>query len=546
MSKIFGEETVDVPIFNGLGMTGIASDTHCTKFNNLVKVGEQELVIREDFVLIQDLALNVVRTIPITDPVPRNIAKKDFEIFTAVGSQTVDSPSLLCCCDNATILNVSWLNCNATTPINTTQTLPAAHGVKAFCQFRDRYYASNGTSNIFRLYNFTTVPATALSVTDVAAVGVNHLIAFKNRIFGFTKNRIYFTDLPAIGLYPETWNIAVNFIDLPSYDFDITIHSVKVYRDKVYMFTDKGVYYLQANGDPLNWAIQLISANFPVYDRDSVCVNKNIIFFTDQSNIYMFDGSKFERLPDTRGLFYDYAGVAQTYDIVNLFAYEEGFIAVRATYSNNAGNYQSGLNEVYYYDLNIWSTISVGINAPGSIDNSGRILKIGASFQPYRGKYASSYIYYLGSSQIVQRCIFLDTGQWLGDILSTNHAGARLIKYVRIESPLIPTRTRFFTKIKFLILYGIINLADAVDLALNGVNLTATEMDPSIKTFKFPSSVTATGGSAFSRKHARYLTIDGDITSNRTSNPGTIPSLVILGIQAVINTDNRDVTDVIT
>lgn len=539
---VFGEETVDVPIFNGLGMTGIDSDTHCTRFQNLTKVGEKELIIREDLILIQDLGTSpaALRTIPVTDPIPRNILKRDVEVFTAVGSQTVDSPSLLSCMDNATTLSVTWLNCNATTPISTVQTLPAAHGVKAFCQFRDRYYASNGSTNIFRLFNFTTVPATALSVTDVAAVGVNHLIAFKNRIFGFTKNRIYFTDLPAIGLYPETWNIAVNFIDLPSYDFDITIHTVKVYRDKIYIFTDKGIYYLQANGDPLNWSVQLISANFVVHDRDSVCVNKNLVFLTDQVNVYMFDGSKFERLPDTRGLFYDYWGAGETYDIVNLHPYEEGFLAVRLLYANTAGNYTAFGGEVFYYDMDIWSTINVGANAFGYIDG-GSVLKAGTSFQPYRGKFASSYIFYYKSPTTL-RCLFLDSGKWLGDILSTNHAGARTTKYLRLESPIINIRTRFFTKIKFLLLYGILNMADTVYMELNGHPLVGADMDSSIRTFKAPTDAFGVG-SAFAIKRGRYLTIDSNVTANRTAVVGSKPSVVILGVQAVVNTNNRDVTE---
>ena len=537
---IFGEETVEVDIFKGLSLNVIMKNkSFCERVINLVKTDSKEYTIREDLVLIQDVvfASLALRTIPLTDPIPRNIVKKDIEIFTATGSQTADSPTMLVCVDNAITLKINWLNCNSVTPVSYEQTLPAAHGVKAFCQYKDRYYASNGTSNIFRLATFSIVPATALTVTDLAAVGVNFLVAFKNRIFGFTKNRIYFTDLPAIGLYPETWNLVTNFIDLPSVDFDVTIHNVKVYKDKIYIFTDKGIYYLMANGDPLNWAIQLVTQNFPVYDRDSVCISKNLIFLTDQTAIYTFDGSKFTRISDSIKAVFSLFGAI--YNIVNIYPFEDGILVTQCSFNVTAGNYVStNADKSYYFDFNIWSEITLPVT-----DVSSAILRAGASFLPYRGKPASSYIVYYLLAGTHFKCVFLDSGMWKGDTLSLDHvAGARLQKFIQIVTPALFLEERRYTFYKNWILYGYINQNDPVDLLIGGRTLVSTDMFNGSSVYKAPiSSVTESRYD----KETSVLNIYGNIGSNKTYSAGLfqVPPLVIRKIEVVVNTDSRDTTE---
>jgi len=537
---VWGEETIPVDIFQGLRISEVKSDTYCSEFNNVVKVEESELTVREDLVWIQAPTATYSRAIPTTSPIPRNIGARDLEVFTAVGSPTADSPSLLMFLDDATILNCTWLNCNSLTPSSIVQTCTATHGVKAFVQVRDRYYGSNGSNKIFQISGFTTA-ATPLVFTDIAAVGVNHLLAFKNRVFGFTGNRIYYTDLPGIGLYPDVWNLVTNFIDLPSLDFSVTIHNVRVYKDKIYMFTDKGIYYLQANGDPVNWSVQLISANFPIYDRDSICINKNLIFLTDQSNLYSFDGSNFKKIQNASSLFYDVngssSGTSEFYSIVNVYPYEEGIAVVKQAYAGIAGNYSTLNNYVYYYDLSVWSTLSVNVNAPGSIDTATGTLKIGTNLTPYRGTYASS------KSGPVARCLFLDTGKWLGDRMSTTVGAARVTKYFRIVSPVVKLKSRFFTKIKGLVMYAKFNLADTVSMALNGDAMAiADQQAASVNEIRIRMSTT---GGQFIPQGAAWVTISGDVTPDRT-NAGIIPALRIFGIDAIANLDQRGPSEKIT
>lgn len=539
---VFGEETVELNIFNGLSITEIASEIFCSAFNNIVKTNDKELMIREDFVMLQTLSKNPP-AIPTTEAIPRSTIKKAMEIFTAVGDPTVNSPTMIAAYDDGTTLDCTWLNCNSLTPSSFTQTCPATYGIKAFCQYRDRYYASNGTSKTFRVSNFSIVPATALTMTDLLAVGFNHLLAFRNRIFGFTKNKIYYTALATIGGYPETWDLNLQFIDMPFIDYDGTIHNVKVYRDKIYMFTDKGIYYLQANGDPINWAIQQVSANFPVYDRDSICINKNVIYLTDQSNIFTFDGTKFERLPNIRALFYDVNTSTASAFIVNLYPYEEGIIAFKDLYTTTAPtNYVNVGTACYYYDGDIWTTISIGTgtNVLGTLDTAGEIMRAGVAFTPYRGKYASSYIYYHNDGTNVQRCVFVDTGQWKGDVLDVDHVGGtRITKYLSIIGPSIFMKQRRYVSLKGYYVYAKFNPANTIDLLVGGTTFTAAEVSTGIVTFR------VAGGFRMVKPSGALLIIRGAITPDRT-NANRVPAIIIVGAEAIVNTDNSSTTEVKT
>jgi hypothetical protein len=341
---VFGEETFELPIFAGLGITDRPTDTLCPQLQNMFLSSEKEYRIREDFILIQRTTKTPI-AIGIAQPVPRTLFENNMEVFTAVGIETADTPTILQFFDDGTTRDCRWLNCNAITPTSVVQTLAAGYGVKAFCQYKDRYYASNGTTvgKIFRIQNFVAAGG-ALTVTDLNTItkGVDILLTFRSRVFGIKKNRIYYTDLPAIAGYPEVWNESINVIEIPSVDFDVTVHNAFVYRDKIYMFTDKGIYVLSVNGAPVNWSIQPVSTNYPIYDRDSVCLNKNVIFLTDQQSVTMFDGSQFKPISNNiRSVFHNNNS---SYCWFSVYAWEDGILLTRNSFNAPSGFYTRSTN----------------------------------------------------------------------------------------------------------------------------------------------------------------------------------------------------------
>lgn len=524
---VFGEETVELNIFNGVS----ASIFHkkqdlCSEIINLIKSGPSEYTIREDFLLIQQITQAHTPLDTNYIPKPMSLVQNDIEIFVAIASKTVDSPSLLAC----KAADVTWLNSNAVTPINVVQTI--SKPIKAFCQVRDRYYASNGTTHIFGVSNFSGIPATPLTVTDLVAVGVDLLIPFKNRVFGIKNGRIYWTDLPAIGLYPETWNLVVNFTDMPSVDFDITIHNALVYKDKMYLFTDRGVYYLMANGDPLNWSIQLVSSNYPIFNRDSVCINRNIVFLTDQSALYAFDGSKFTKVSESiKELFYNSKSAFQ---VLKVYPYEDGVILYRIEMEKDitTGTYIYSPDQnrlLYYFDLDIWVTLRLDF-ADNQVEH---VVKIGTYLQPYRSLEPSSFIYYTNSLVANSlRCMHLQSGHWEGDVYSYIHNLGRSPKSFSIKGPYPFLESRNFVKYKRFILYAMINSSDA-PIWLSPTKQLIT-MSPRNAIFNIPTTVEQ--GEFNYRDYA--FNFYGNVGMDDTT-PEYTPPLIITKVEAIVNTDNR-------
>lgn len=542
---VFGEEVVELSIFNGVSPSLYnRKPALCSSLINLVKTGPKELTVREDFVLIQQDPVAIVAIdldgIALEELMSLAMFKN---VFTVIGSSTVDSPTLVVC---GVDRNVTWLNCNSDTPESFTQVMPVNRYIKAFCQFRDRYYGSNGVDQIFKVSNFSTVAATALVSTDLAPVGVDLLITFKNRIFGIKKSRIYFTDLPAIGLYPETWTTAFNFIDIPAVDFDVTIHNAKVFKDKIYLFTNRGIFYLMANGDPINWSVQLVSSSFPIYNRDSVCINRNIVYFTDQNSVFSFDGSKFIKISENiQEIFYNSVARASVFKV---YPYEEGVILHRGDYSGTITYWISLTQDnIYYFNGEIWTII----NIPGGAQQAG-IIKAGNNLLPYRGKTPSSYIYFIDKAINKISCLFLDSGFWKGDCYSTDHVnGTRVDKKVELIGPYPFINSRNFKKIKYFVMYALLNDSDPIFLSAGAITdvVNSAHLFDSADMSNFNSIykiAVSTGDNLKFVPHYTGFAFQGTIGADRTSVNKNTPSLIITKLEAVINSDNRAVSELKT
>jgi hypothetical protein len=299
------------------------------------------------------------------------------------------------------------------------------------------------------------------------------------------------------------------------------------------MFTDKGIYVFNVSGSPTNWSIQLVSSNYPIYDRDSVCLNKNLIFLTDQQQVTMFDGSEFTSIGgNIRSLFHNYT---TPYAWFNIYAWEEGIILCRNTFINTGGNYavptQTNVDKrVLYYNLAMWAEIEWFPTVCAT-------LKCGRNLIPYRGKTASSWIYGIQGTNS-QICFFYDGGLWKGDTMTTDHTsgGVRYRKPVALESSAPFLLDRSNKKYKFIDVYGYLNDVNTAGqiLSMNGEPVSNLSDGQSI--FRVP--VDSTLGSQFKALTAAPLLISGTIDKSLSGD--NYPPFLIMGADLVYNQDNRN------
>jgi hypothetical protein len=545
---VFGEETVKIPMQFGLDPVGIpVSEKSFNILTNLIRTEDNSLAIREDFLMLMDVA-KTPRVLPVTTGiVPKNTSERDMEVFTATGSASVNTPSLLMCFDDGTTRDVNWVNYNnVPTPQITTQTIATARGIKAFCQYKDRYYASNVTDTIFRVSNFTTAGG-ALTITDLVAIaGVNILISFKNRIFGIFKNRIYYTDLPAIGGYPETWSSSLNFVDMPTSDLDLTIYNALVYKDRMYLFTDRGVYYFSANGAPINWSIQLVSPDYPIYHRDSVCLNKGFIFLTNQVRVFAFNGVTFKDVTGSlTGLYRLWGSTGAT--IVKLYPYDNGIIAESISYGIIT-NYTRAGSRIFYFDLVGWTELDLNSGTfitAGGTNFQGEILRAGINLQPYKSKLGSSYIAYKNSNTS-HRAIYLDKNRFLGDAWNTSHVdNVRTSKKFSFSSPSPFVANKKNVRFKYWSIFGYFN--DTAQKMNIGAEDMYGQISTPVPTSKFAAYSQYIKGAVLDdqglfnapfKHNVTSLYVFGEALTEPSS--ASSPSIIFEKLEAVVNSDNKD------
>jgi hypothetical protein len=195
---------------------------------------------------------------------------------------------------------------------------------------------------------------------------VQFLVVFRDRIFGFAYDRIFYTELATTGGYPENWNGANNVISMPSLGSRI-INAI-AHNDRIYIFTTDGVYQLYAIGSPSTWSISLITSTIRIKTRNNVALVRDIFIYTDQHSVYSFNGTSSQEIgepirhaltasnidPDTFSIRSGPTGFS-------IHPYRDGFILALTYTSPSSGSWKYFASPIYYYfNGTSWSRIDFG------------------------------------------------------------------------------------------------------------------------------------------------------------------------------------------
>lgn len=230
-------------------------------------------------------------------------------------------------------------------------------------QYRDRFYfVTAGGIRRFSGLSFvapaTTAAAYTEAVVEATITSLSGLIFHKTRLFGWIDNRVKFTDEVTVGGYPETWNVAANFFDLPS-DGAPTIHAMFNINGMLYIFSEDGVYTASIYGSPVNWTVKAYDKSLLINDPRKICQSRNgIVYYSDGSTVYAYNGERSIevgqpikdalRYPESSG------GIAH-----KIFPFENGII-VNVLHYTSGGDLMFG--KLYYFDGNLWTEITIGTN----------------------------------------------------------------------------------------------------------------------------------------------------------------------------------------
>jgi len=230
--------------------------------------------------------------------------------------------------------------------------------------YRDRLYGGS-SSGIKRVsgwnFNAASVPVETLLATSPA--NTKGLIFFKSRLFGWVRNRLHWTDEITVGGYPETWNTAVNFADIPSYSTP-TIHNIHIMNNTMYLFCQDGVYTLQVYGPPSSWVLKKVFPGIKTFSTgDSILSSDgSFIYYTDRRSVFAFNGeSVFEIGIPIKEIF-----TWSSYFIVTqLNVFQKGFLLTIQQVEQYVDGFalnRAITSRVFYYTGTVWTEITIGVN----------------------------------------------------------------------------------------------------------------------------------------------------------------------------------------
>lgn len=148
---------------------------------------------------------------------------------------------------------------------------------------RDVYYIA--PPKMYRIDSYSLAQCTLTNGGVCAAV-------YHDRIFTAQKNRIYYCK----ALYGSEWKderYKGGYIDL-HYNEAGDILGLRAYKDKLYIFHERGISVLRALGDELNFKINYLPMKCGSFIAGSLAAcGENLAYFTDRG-LYLFNGATSE------------------------------------------------------------------------------------------------------------------------------------------------------------------------------------------------------------------------------------------------------------
>ena len=159
-------------------------------------------------------------------------------------------------------------------------------------QYQDRtYFILNGSGVQYISDLNWGADTISYTSTPTSAGGVFHgLFTFKDRMWAYVNNQLYFTDIAPTGGYPETWAFAVNKIPFVGPNGVGVIKKVVPIGNKLIVFTNAGLFTLLVEGAPQSWILRQL-------DSESICTtsqcafeSKNIVYYVNTQGVWATNG----------------------------------------------------------------------------------------------------------------------------------------------------------------------------------------------------------------------------------------------------------------
>jgi hypothetical protein len=157
------------------------------------------------------------------------------------------------------------------------------------CDYNGTVYFSiraNGIRKITNI-NWVTNTVTAVAVASAGTGTLKGLFTFKDRLWGWNNNKLYFTDLPTTpGGAPETWAFASNVIVFNPPNGNCQIKQVVSLGNKLAVFTTNGFFTLLVEGAPASWILRILDSRSISTSSQCAFESKGIIYYVNSAGVW--------------------------------------------------------------------------------------------------------------------------------------------------------------------------------------------------------------------------------------------------------------------
>lgn len=232
---------------------------------------------------------------------------------------------------------------------------PAISGtpiITGMCQYNDvTYFAANGVG-VYKItaYNWSTDAITYSHLTTTTSGVLYNLVSFKDRIWGgggaAGSNKLYFTNLPAVGGYPDTWAFATNQIPISGPRGMSGIKQILPFQNKLMIFTGSGIFTLTVQGQPSSWILRTLDAEAICTSPQCAFESRGVVYYTTQNGVWATNGSDVVKLSYT---IEDQFAMPGTNPVTSLHYMEDGMIVNISV--NGASQLDATKSKIFYTKL---------------------------------------------------------------------------------------------------------------------------------------------------------------------------------------------------
>jgi len=169
--------------------------------------------------------------------------------------------------------------------------------------------------------------ADTLTFTDITSSGtgtIKGLMTFKDRLWGWNNNKLYYTDLPTTpGGFPETWAFAANVVPFMPPNGKCDIKQVVPLGNKLAVFTTNGFFTLLVEGAPASWILRVLDSRSVSTSSQCAFESKGIIYYVNTQGVWATNNLTATKLS---AVIEDQWFLAKGTRIHTLIPYEDGMI----------------------------------------------------------------------------------------------------------------------------------------------------------------------------------------------------------------------------